>query len=241
MIYGSQSISTYTRPNMMIWTTLAFQAGLLNLGGFMACHSFVSHVTGYATLFGIEAGSGNWAHAAGLLLVPVCFLIGAMLSGFLVDVRLRLGQDPKYYIVFGVLFLLILIVEIAGFNKAWGKFGEPLALPRDYALLCMLCLICGLQNATVSLVSKSVVRTTHLTGLTTDLGIGLVRVWMNTGDREERKANLMRIAIILAFTLGGVAGYQVFKAWEFRAFLFPTLISGGLFFTTFYFQVLRRS
>lgn len=244
MIFGNLSISTYTRTNMAIWMILGFQAGLLNIGGFMACHSFVSHVTGFATLFGVEWGASNYGHAAALLLVPGCFLLGAMISAALVDVRLQLGKKPKYYIVFGVLFLLILIVEIAGFNRWFGNFGEPLALPRDYALLCMLCLICGLQNATVSLVSRSVVRTTHLTGITTDLGIGLVRLMnrglLGVGAQNEGRANLMRIGIILSFVLGSMAGYKIFSAWQFRGFIFPTLISGGLFATTFYFQVLRH-
>lgn len=222
---------------------LAFQAGLLNIGGFLACHSFVSHVTGFATLFGIGLGSGDYSHALVLLLVPGCFLAGAMLSAVLVDLRLKLGKRPKYYLVFGVLFLMILAVEVAGFNGLFGKFGEPLELTRDYLLLSLLCMICGVQNATVSLVSKSVVRTTHLTGLTTDLGIGLVRV-MNAyrlpdiAD-QEFKANLMRGGIMVCFVLGSVTGFYVFNHWQFRGFIFPTLISGLLFFASLYFQLLQ--
>ncbi|HMN68421.1 MAG TPA: YoaK family protein [Bdellovibrionales bacterium] len=245
MIFGSQSISAYTRLNMSVWMILAFQAGLLNIGGFMACHSFVSHVTGFATLFGIEAGGGNYLHAIGLLLVPLFFLLGAMISAFLVDVRLKMGRKPKYYIVFGVIFFLILVVEIAGFNGAWGKFGEPLAFTRDYVLLSLLCMICGVQNATVSLVSRSVVRTTHLTGITTDLGIGLMRVFYRRKIPEyrasnEAQANWMRIGIITFFVLGSAAGYQWFRNWEFRGFIFPTVIAGLLFFSALYFQVIRR-
>lgn len=223
---------------------LAFQAGLLNVGGVMACHNFVSHVTGFATLFGIGLGERNYAHAAGVLLVPGFFLLGAMLSAMLVDLRLKLGKKPKYYIVFGLLFVLILVVEIAGWNKMWGKFGEPLESPRAYALLAFLCLICGVQNATVSMVSKSVVRTTHLTGVTTDLGIGLVRIFnaraLGGSIGEEGHANLMRIGIIIFFVLGSAAGFQIFRSWEFRGFLFPTIISGLLFFASFYHQVIKR-
>lgn len=230
---------------MSIWMILAFQAGLLNVGGFMACHNFVSHVTGFATLFGIGLGERSYAHALGLLLVPGCFLLGAMLSGMLVDLRLKLGKKPKYYIVFGVLFFLILIVEIAGFNKLWGKFGEPLEHPRDFALLGLLCLICGVQNATVSLVSKSVVRTTHLTGVTTDLGIGLVRVLnrhlLGVQAAGEGRANLMRIGIIFFFVLGSAAGFEIFRVWEFRGFILPTVISGLLFFATLYSQLEKKA
>jgi hypothetical protein len=83
-----------------------------------------------------------------------------------------------------------------------------------------------------------------LTGITTDLGIGIVRV-LNRGrlggaiDDEDR-ANLMRIGIIIYFTLGSVMGMMVFRSWGYRGFLFPTAISGGLFFTTLYYQVIRE-
>ncbi len=167
-----------------------------------------------------------------------------MISGVLVDLRLKMGKKPKYYIVFGVLFALILLVEIGGFNKAFGTFGEPLEQTHDYWLLAALCLICGIQNGTVSLVSKSVVRTTHLTGVLTDLGIGIVRI-LNRGLLKgkiegEGEANWMRAGILLSFTWGGALGYQVFHKWGFRGFLFPTIISALLFFLTLYFQVLRK-
>ncbi len=97
MLFGSQSISAYSRPNVVIWMILAFQAGLLNVGGLLASHSFVSHVTGYATHFGREVYRANFLAASGMLLVPTFLLAGAMLSGFLVDVQLQLGRKPRYY------------------------------------------------------------------------------------------------------------------------------------------------
>lgn len=243
MLYGNETISTYTRTSVYVWMTLAFQGGILNMGGFLACHTFVSHVTGYATLFGQEFNRAEFKFALGMLVVPMFFLAGAMLSGVLVDLQIKLQRKPRYYIVFGVLFLLLLFVVVAGFNGFFGKFGEPLDRSRDYTLLAMLCLVCGIQNGTISLVSKSVVRTTHLTGITTDLGIGLVRVLnsdlLHGKIDDEWKANFMRIGIISFFTLGGVAGYVVFNNWGFRGFLFPCAISGTLFSLAIYFQVVR--
>lgn len=245
MIFGNESISTYTRSNMAIWMILAFQAGLLNIGGLLACHNYVSHVTGFATLFGVELGKTSYRAAAAMLVVPGFFLLGAMLSGVLVDLRLKLKKAPKYYIVFGVMFALQLGLVICGFNKLFGRFGEPLAQFRDYALLSWLCLICGMQNGTITLVSKSVVRTTHLTGVTTDLGIGLVRVLnryrLGAKVAEEGTSNMMRAGIILSFVIGSAIGAAVFHNWQFRGFLVPCLISGLLFFTTFYYQVLRKN
>ena len=207
MLYGNESISTYTRSNVIIWMTLAFQGGLLNIGGFLACGRFVSHVTGFATYFGIDVSQRDYSSAFGILLVPVFFLVGAILSGLLVDIRLKLHKRPKYYIVFGVLFLLLLSVVVGGFNGVFGDFGGPLIL-ADYGLLALLCLICGMQNGMITTVSRSVVRTTHLTGITTDLGIGIVRVLnrkkLDYPIDDELRSNLMRIGIIffLCFRLG---------------------------------------
>ena len=241
MIFGSENISAYTRSNMAIWMVMAFQAGLLNIGGLMACHSFVSHVTGFATLFSLEYGTGNYAHAIGLLIIPVTFLIGSMVSGLLVDLRMKLHRKPRYYIVFGFLFLLTLMIAVGGFNNVFGEFGVPLSTLPGYLLVALLCFTCGVQNGTISLVSKSVVRTTHLTGLTTDLGIGIVRLINRKriqGIEDEGKANLMRIGVIAFFTFGSAVGVRVFHDWKFRGFIFPCLISGMLFGMTFYFQVL---
>lgn len=243
MLSGNSSISAYTRANVTIWMVMAFQGGLLNMGGYLACHTFVSHVTGYATLFGVEANRQEFKFATGMLLVPMFFLIGAMVSGVLIDLQIKLQKKPRYYVVFGVLFALLLFVVISGFNGFFGRFGEPLTLSRDYTLLALLCLVCGLQNGTITLVSRSVVRTTHLTGVTTDLGIGLVRVMNRDLLRgkidDEWKANFMRIGIITFFTLGSTAGYAVFEMGGFRGFLFPCAISGGLFALTAYYQLIK--
>jgi uncharacterized membrane protein YoaK (UPF0700 family) len=243
VLYGNETISAYSRSNVGVWMTLAFQGGLLNMGGYMACHTFVSHITGYATLFGYEVHHQDITFASGLVLVPVFFLFGAMISGLLVDLQIKLQRKPRYYIVFGVLFGLLAFVAISGFNGFFGKFGEPLDQSRDYTLLAILCLVCGIQNGTITLVSRSVVRTTHLTGVTTDLGIGLVRVLnrdlLHGKIDDEWKANFMRIGIIVFFTLGSALGYSAYNSWGFRGFIFPCAISGALFSVTVYFQLVK--
>jgi uncharacterized membrane protein YoaK (UPF0700 family) len=158
-------------------------------------------------------------------------------------VRLQLHKRPKYYLSFGLIFLLALFVSLAGLFGVFGVFGEAASQPRDFALLALLCLICGLQNATITAVSRSVIRTTHLTGITTDLGIGLARV-LNRGKLpglidDEVKANLMRFGIIVFFGLGSVAGGIIFRRFEYGGFLVPVITSGTLFGAMLYFQVLR--
>jgi len=227
----------------MIWMTLAFQAGALNIGGFMACHQFVSHVTGYATLFGFEINQHDASHAISMLIVPLFFLLGAMLSGLLVDLPLKLHKKPRYYFTFGVIFFLIFSVFIAGVSGELGTFGEVFGQKRDYYLLTLLCLTCGIQNGTITTVSRAVIRTTHLTGISTDLGIGLVRVWnrnkLSGDEQEEVRANFMRVGIIVFFGLGSIVGGFAFQRFGYWGFLIPAITSGSLFVLMFYFQRLR--
>lgn len=244
MLEGHQSISAYSKRNLAIWMVMAFQAGILNTGGFMACHTFVSHVTGYATLFGASIKDKDLFQAAGLFTVPLLFLIGAMISGVLVDIRLKLNKKPKYYVIFGVMFVLTLLVFLAGITDLLGAFGEPLMLTRDYILLAILCLICGIQNGAVSTVSRSIVRTTHLTGITTDLGLGLVRIMYKQKLPEdvvelEKKANQMRMGVITFFILGCVFAAFAFRKFEYYGFLIPLAIYGVLFALSFRYQVMR--
>lgn len=245
MLYGNESISQYTRGNVIIWMSMAFQAGILNIGGFLAVHRFVSHVTGFATFFGYEINQTDHKHAFGMLVVPLFFLLGCMLSAQLVDIRLQLHKRPKYYITFGLIFFLLCLVFGLGLLGYFGKFGEPLNLVRDYILLILLCLVCGIQNGTITTVSKSVIRTTHLTGITTDLGIGIIR-FLNRNKFEsvienesELKANLMRAGIILFFVLGSVFGGYAFSQFGYLGFCAPVLTSGLLFFAMLYFQFFR--
>lgn len=223
---------------------MAFQAGTINIGGFLACHRFVSHVTGFATFFGNEVTENGTGAAIGLLMVPLFFLFGSMLSGFLVDLRLKLHKKPKYYIAFGLMFFLTLVVLTAGVSGNFGVFGKAYDHFTDSTLVALLCLICGIQNGTITAVSKSVVRTTHLTGITTDLGVGLVRFFYRKKlkeDYSESQANFMRMGIILFFLLGSVIGAFVFKKLGYLGFVLPASTSGLLFFLMLYFQATRKA
>ncbi len=244
MLFGNESISHYTRSNITVWMSLAFQAGILNIGGFMACHRFVSHVTGFSTYFGFQVSQPGSQHPVGMLVVPLFFLFGSMLSGMLVDLRLKQHKKPKYYITFGIIFALLFIVFAGGTLGYFGTFGESLEQVRDYILLILLCFTCGIQNGTITTVSRSVVRTTHLTGITTDLGIGIIRVLnrdkFDHDVSDDARANLMRVGIISSFTLGSVVGGFTFHRLGYGGFIIPLITSGLLFSLMFYFQVLKH-
>lgn len=233
MFSYSQSLSYFSKSNVAIWLSLAFQAGTINAGGFLACHSFVTHVTGFSTMIGTEAASGRTLRALGFVSVPGFFILGTMISAFFVDRRLQTQRRPLYPIVFFLIFFLMLAVTVAGVFEIFGPFGHPVSMSKHYILLASLCLAAGLQNATVTSAFGAIVRTSHLTGITTDLGIGLMRVLSGSHKIQTRtnevRANWFRIGLIVMFTLGSFVSAYAYLHAQYWGFLIPTGIATILF------------
>lgn len=233
-MFTGNNLNHYSPQNALIWLSLAFQAGVINVGGYLACHRFVTHTTGFSTFFGVELAQGHIFNALGMLSVPIFFLLGSMLGGILVDLRLLKNQRPRYSMIFFLMTFCLAFIVIAGNAGFLGSFGEPLNSPHDYLLLILLCLTSGLQNATVTSVFGAIIRTTHLTGLTTDLGIGLMRVFSGNYKatrQDEIRAIFMRMGIIAAFACGSFAAF-VFVRFQYWGFTVPALVSGALLFTS---------
>lgn len=206
------------------WFLLAAGAGMINTGGFLACRRFVSHVTGFATMHGVGLAEAHWADAASMASVPLYFLLGCMFSAWVVDRRIQQGLSPLYVLPLTVIAALLALVVAMGNLGVFGEFGHY-DLKANHLLLAILCLACGIQNAVVSTATGLILRSTHLTGTTTDLGTGLVRcLWMKRNSPErglEARFNAMRAGQITAFILGASIGAYVFPHWHFLAFAVP--------------------
>src|SRR5271154_2495994 len=87
------------------WLLLTFLAGNVNSGGLLACGRFVSHMTGFYTLFGQNAASLTWDAALGLLSIPFYFLIGVMVSAYFVERPVHQGKKSHYGFVMGLVFI----------------------------------------------------------------------------------------------------------------------------------------
>ncbi|MBC7420404.1 MAG: DUF1275 domain-containing protein [Bdellovibrio sp.] len=213
------------------WFILSFLAGNINAGGYLACSRFVSHVTGFATLSGISLEQGSWVDAFGTLAIPLFFLVGVIVSGYLTEKKYaNKVHGQKYAPVMGLVAILVGFVAIGGsYFELFGKFGDVANIKHDFFLLACLCGACGLQNAAISSASGATVRTTHLTGLTTDLGLGIVRAEIhNLSDSQksiERRANLLRVATIFSFTLGSLIAAFIYSRFKYQGFFVPMFIA----------------
>lgn len=212
------------------WFLLSFNGGAINAGGFLATGRFVSHVTGFATLFGVDLTNSQLGTAFGILSVPIFFLLGSFVAGLLIDRPIYQGKKPHFDWVMGLSAACLLLAATGGELLHFGAFGDSIGLKESYVLLVLLCMASGLQNAAITSSSGRSVRTTHLTGLTTDLGLGLARVL--TLDRShqrhgsELRANYLRLGSIAAFVIGSAVGAWVFLRLGYRGFILPGIIAG---------------
>jgi len=226
------NLAEFRYRNLVVWFLMAFQAGSINAGGFLGLHRFVSHTTGFATTFGESFARGRIASAVATASVPIFFLIGVMISAYFVDLRLARHRQPQYTGLMVCICLLLLAAGGGGLLGWFGAFDTPAGQEPSYPLLAILCLACGIQNACITSASGAVVRTTHLTGLTTDLGIGLMRFAAENQEPKVRtaegRATLMRVGVIASFTFGSTVGSLVFLTSGFVGFFIPVGITGGL-------------
>jgi uncharacterized membrane protein YoaK (UPF0700 family) len=210
---------------------LAFQAGAVNAGGFIAANRFVTHTTGFATHFGFELANHHEGVALGMLSVPVFFLFGAMVTSYFVDLRLSQGRPANYKVPSLLIFFCIALAMLLGEFGLFGPSGGEVVFRQDYLFLVLLCLASGLQNAMITNSAGVVVRTTHLTGVTTDLGVGLVRTFFGERRqdvhrlRHERLATFSRAGIIVAFVLGSTTSAYLYLQAHYLGFLVPVFTS----------------
>ncbi len=215
----------YQKKNRFLWSLLSSQSGFANVGGMLAVHHYVSHVTGFAGHIAINILSETYISALLLLTIPVAFLSGSMLSAFFSDIKRLRNQIPRYDLVLFAISFIYFFISVAGYKNYFGYFGEELIGLRDYLLMSLLCFAAGAQNALITTYSGAVVRTTHLTGLVTDLGIGIARVISKQHQHHDKQSNFLRIEIISSFCIGGVIGAFCFQKFQFMGFLIPAVIS----------------
>jgi uncharacterized membrane protein YoaK (UPF0700 family)/anti-anti-sigma regulatory factor len=152
--------------------TLAWVAGYVNILTLRACHHVTSHVSGTVSDFGLRIVEAEWATAAFLFYLLATFFAGAVVSGIATELGRRRGWASIYVLPMALEAALLAVLAL-GFELAESL---PLAAgSNEVALLVgVASFAMGLQNATITRISQGVVRTTHVTGVLTDLGLELV-------------------------------------------------------------------
>ena len=192
--------------------TLACVAGMVNVIGYLGFeHQAVSHLTGTTSLLGAAIAQGDLRAVIHLWGVLIAFCLGAMLSGLIIqDQTLKLGR--RYGVVLALeAALLLAAIPLFKQEQIWGALLAAVA--------------CGLQNAMVTTYSGAAVRTTHLSGMFTDLGIGLGHL-LRGMPLPVRRLTLSGL-IISGFLGGGVLGAWLYRQFGYDALMAPALLTGG--------------
>jgi uncharacterized membrane protein YoaK (UPF0700 family) len=186
--------------------TLAFVAGATNAGGYLAVGQYTSHMTGIVSRLADDLALGKTLLALSAVGSLLAFIMGAMTTAITVNWARRHRLQSSYAIPLLLEASLLLIFGLMG--------GELMAYTTLIvpATVLLLCYLMGLQNAVITKVSKATIRTTHVTGLMTDIGIELGRlVYLNQSDlgdpvRADRERLGVHLLLLACFLGGGVVG-----------------------------------
>ena len=222
------------KSDLTLGGILAFIAGGVNSAGYLAYGYFSANMTGNVSMVS-ELLSVRHFQAAGAF----CAIVGMFILGaFVATSLIQAGKSRGY----SNIYALTLIVEAVVLALA----GLWVSLSFDHinglALVSVLSFSMGVQNAASTRISESRVRSTHVSGIATDIGVGLALL---TGEvsRSQRTMVLERLRLhavtIASFALGGIAGALTFETVQGLAFC---LFSGALVLLSIrYIRIGKRS
>lgn len=185
---------------------LAFIAGVINVVGLLGFeHETITHLTGNTSRLSEALANLDGARVLHFAFMIGSFVLGTVISGSLIqDTALQLERNYGTILLLEAVLLFISVPLLKGHN--------PFGL---YAAACAS----GLQNAMVTTYSGAVIRTTHLSGMFTDLGISLGHI---IRGRPVNPKRLRLCALVISgFLAGGVVGALLFQIFDFGALLLP--------------------
>lgn len=211
LIRGWTDVQRSPEANLRLGLALSFVAGATNAGGFLAVGRYTSHMTGIVSSMADDLVLGNLSLALAGVVCLLAFVAGAMCTAIMVNWGLRQQLRSSYSLPLLLESAALLVFGLFGAAiAAWSQVFVPVTV-------VLLCFIMGLQNAVITKISKAEIRTTHITGLVTDIGIELGK-WVYLNRLQEAapvRANRERLRIhaslVLGFLLGGLVGALGFK------------------------------
>ena len=192
---------------------LAFVAGIVNVVGLLGFqHQAITHLTGNTSLLAEALARLDLRATLHFLSLIGAFVAGTALSGFIIkDSTLQLGRRYGVALLLESI-LLFISVPLLSRNNILGMYTAACA--------------CGLQNAMVSTYSGAVIRTTHLSGMFTDLGIYIGHALR--GIPVDSKRLRLCVIVISGFLFGGIAGTLAFDVLSYAALFVPAGLTAAM-------------
>jgi uncharacterized membrane protein YoaK (UPF0700 family) len=202
------------KKNLMLASSTASVAGMTDVVGLIAFLSFVSNLTGHVANLAGNIPERNLSDVFTMAYWLFMFFLGAFTSNFIVrsleyKSMYRANATP-------ILIEMVILTGVAFYGNSVYNGGE---IQREgiagAVLFCM-----GLQNGLVSRASGGLIKTTHMTGLITDLGVELAELLHPNVEntRTLREKIYIRLTILAFFIFGGVLGGYLFNLIGMRTF-----------------------
>jgi uncharacterized membrane protein YoaK (UPF0700 family) len=193
--------------NLRLATLLSFVAGIVNITGVLAVKTLTTNVTGHFAYYAEEMMRQDFGAAITFFVFTIFFFSGAFTANFISEFVAKTNPNSSHIIPISLEILLLVFVALFGTITDLASIaGKNIAFGMLFAM--------GIQNSLVTKISQSTVRTTHLTGLFTDLGIELSQLFFYKKPEENKKLKTniyLRISIISFFFVGCVLGGFAFS------------------------------
>lgn len=227
------------RHNLLLAALLSSNAGLVNITGVLSISILTTNVTGHFAFFAEELSLNNYQLALNFLVYIFSFLLGSFFSSVLTEYFESKEKKTSHGLSMSIEIMILFCV---GYYLKFSNNSMPPQVTASILLFSM-----GMQNSLVTQISNSTVRTTHLTGLFTDLGIELSQLFFHKKTEEKKllwKSIKLRLAIIFFFFIGGVIGGYLFKfIQEGTLILASFILTFALLFDVFrmqYYKLVRK-
>lgn len=223
------------RADAQLGCTLCFIAGALNAGGFLAVGQYTSHMTGIISAIADDLVLGATALVLAGLVAVIAFAGGAATSAILINWGRRHAPERQYTLPLFLEAVLLMAFGLLGTLRGDLPFFVAVTAP-------LLCFIMGEQNAIITKISSSRIRTTHLTGMVTDIGIEFGKLGYINGAvdaetglpyppvRADKGKLLLLLALVGFYFVGAVIGALGFKQFGFLMVVpiacIPLLLAG---------------
>ena len=198
--------------NLRLATLLSFVAGIVNVTGVLSVQTLTTNVTGHFAYFAEEIMKRDYAAAITFFVFTIFFLLGAFTSNFLAELISRKHPNLSHVIPISLEMIILIAVGVFGIASELSSIeGKWIAFAMLFAM--------GIQNSLVTKISQSTVRTTHLTGLFTDLGIELSQLFFYKKPEENKKLKTsiyLRLSIIIFFFIGCILGGFLYNLLEMK-------------------------
>ena len=198
--------------NLRLATLLSFVAGIVNVTGVLSVQTLTTNVTGHFAYFAEEIMKRDYAAAITFFVFTIFFLLGAFTSNFLAELISKKHPNLSHVIPISLEMIILIAVGVFGIASELSSIeGKWIAFAMLFAM--------GIQNSLVTKISQSTVRTTHLTGLFTDLGIELSQLFFYKKPEENKKLKTsiyLRLSIIIFFFIGCISGGFLYNLLEMK-------------------------